>query len=168
MLDFLLKSNENSGGGMNQLVGTVPIIKDRCIAFANTYQYRISSFGLVDVTKPGHQKIVGLFLVDPEHRTPSTADIPPQQAHWSRRAIHDFLDGCEGSELHLPVELMDMIMGQVEGLMTLEEAKIHRQQLTNRRGEFARAVNDYHFNTQLSVADLGSECNFPADGSLFD
>lgn len=153
---------------MNQLVGEVPIIKDRCIAFPNTYQHRISSFKLVDEAKPGHQKIIALFLVDPEHHIPSTSDIPPQQAHWSRRAIHDVLDGSKGSDLNLPVELMDMVMGEVEGVRTLDEAKLHRHQLMNRRAEFVRAANASYFNTPLNVAGLGDECDFPGDGSLFD
>ena len=39
-------------------------------------------FKLADPTKPGHRKILALFLVDPNIRIISTANVPPQQREW--------------------------------------------------------------------------------------
>ncbi|KDQ11857.1 hypothetical protein BOTBODRAFT_431176 [Botryobasidium botryosum FD-172 SS1] len=41
----------------------------RCIAFPNIYQYQIQPFALVDQNKPGHRKIVALFLIDPTRKS---------------------------------------------------------------------------------------------------
>ncbi|KAF9481710.1 hypothetical protein BDN70DRAFT_876031 [Pholiota conissans] len=36
----------------------------RLLMFPNTWQHRVGPFKLVDPSKPGHRKIVALFLVD--------------------------------------------------------------------------------------------------------
>ncbi|KAG8916501.1 hypothetical protein FRC01_003116 [Tulasnella sp. 417] len=87
----LLTWGIKGGDSQNQVVGAVKTSPNRCIAFPNMYQHKISPFKLVDSTKTGHRKIVALFLVDPENRVPSTSDIPPQQGHWARDAIFDAL-----------------------------------------------------------------------------
>ncbi|CAE6521604.1 unnamed protein product [Rhizoctonia solani] len=71
---------------VNEL-GSVITCQDRCIAFPNTYQHRVSPFELADKSKPGHRKIVALFLVDPAIHRPSTTTVPPQQADWRASGI---------------------------------------------------------------------------------
>ncbi|KAG8996729.1 hypothetical protein FRB94_008066 [Tulasnella sp. JGI-2019a] len=108
----------------NQVIGGVKTIQGRCIAFPNIYQHRVSPFRLQDTSKPGHRKILALFLVDPKQHTPSTSDIPPQQEHLARGAMES---ASTTSLLHtMPPELLNMVANQVDSLMTLEEAKAYR------------------------------------------
>ncbi|KAG8943130.1 hypothetical protein FRC04_003210 [Tulasnella sp. 424] len=140
------------GAGSNQVVGAVKTSADRCIAFPNIYQHQVSSFKLIDPSKPGHRKIVALFLVDPEHRIPSTTDIPPQQAHWTREAIFDSIN-TNKIKVPLPVELVDMVTDCVDNVMTLGEAKIYREQLMDERTAFVGVVDELHFAAEFSFCE---------------
>ncbi|KAJ6184217.1 hypothetical protein N7519_005518 [Penicillium mononematosum] len=57
----------------------------RLLTFPNTLQHRVSPFSLADNTKPGHRKILALFLVDPNLRIISSANVPPQDELWWKR-----------------------------------------------------------------------------------
>lgn len=86
------EQNDNNGvlhvfgleneGALHQNYGSLSTIEGRAIAFPNVYQHRVEPFELQDKTKPGVRKIVVFFLVDPNQRVLSTADIPPQQHAW--------------------------------------------------------------------------------------
>ncbi|KIO18082.1 hypothetical protein M407DRAFT_32229 [Tulasnella calospora MUT 4182] len=142
------------GAGSNQVVGAVKTSADRCIAFPNIYQHQVSSFKLVDLSKPGHRKIVALFLVDPEKRIPSTSDIPPQQVDWAREAIRESLVKDDKSvKVPLPVELADMVADRVDSVMTLDEAKVYREQLMDERTAFVGVVDEMHFATEFSFCE---------------
>ena len=65
-----------------QNLGEVRIQKGRLLAFPNVYQHRISNFRLQDSSKPGRCIVLALFLVDPNMRIISTANVPPQQLEW--------------------------------------------------------------------------------------
>ncbi|KAG8912828.1 hypothetical protein FRC01_004876 [Tulasnella sp. 417] len=138
----------------NQEVGSVKTSAGRCIAFPNIYQHEVSSFELVDRSKPGHRKIVALFLVDPEDRIPSTSDIPPQQIHWTREAIREALvNDTKRMKVSLPVELADMVADRVDNLMTLEEAKVYREELMDERTAFVDTVDERYFCTEFSFCE---------------
>ncbi|KAG9042774.1 hypothetical protein FS837_010393 [Tulasnella sp. UAMH 9824] len=142
------------GAGSNQVIGAVKTAADRCIAFPNIYQHQVSSFKLIDPSKPGHRKIVALFLVDPEKRIPSTMDIPPQQSHWAREAIRDSLvQDKQSVKIPLPVELADMVADNVESVMTMDEAKAYREQLMDERTAFVNVVDEMHFATEFSFCE---------------
>ena len=53
------------------------------------YQHCVQPFHLVDPSKPGHRKILALFLVDPHKRIISTANIPCQQKEWWEELVRD-------------------------------------------------------------------------------
>ncbi|CAJ2504217.1 Uu.00g116110.m01.CDS01 [Anthostomella pinea] len=65
-----------------QNYGSVETREGRLIAFPNVFQHRVSSFRLQDATKPGHRRFIVLWLVDPNLRVISTANVPPQQLDW--------------------------------------------------------------------------------------
>lgn len=70
-----------------------------------TIQNRIAPFGLSDPTKPGHRKMLALFLIDPCRLIISTANVPCQQRDiWA--------DQVRKSEplSSLPSELADQIV----------------------------------------------------------
>ena len=119
---------------LNQCVGAVETTNNLCIAFPNTYQHRVSPFKLADPTKPGHRKILALFLVDPNITPiPSTSVIPPQQREWAFDALRD---ADEGSLVNrLPVELIDMIEKQ-SSMMDTEKAKAVRLELMEERTRY--------------------------------
>lgn len=73
----------NDEDALNQPLGYLLTQTDRCIAFPNMFQHRVEPFSLIDKTKSGHRKIVVFFLVNPEHRILSTANVPPQQLTMS-------------------------------------------------------------------------------------
>ena len=84
----------------------------RLIAFPNTLQHRVSPFSLVNRSKPGHRKILALFLVDPHRRVISSANVSPQREDW------------------LPEQRKEELQGK---LMTLEEERDVRLELTAER-----------------------------------
>lgn len=137
------------------MVGAVKTSVNRCIDFPNIYQHQVSSFKLVDPTKPGHRKIVALFLVDPENRIPSTSEIPPQQSHWAREAIFEALaaNGHNQMKSSLLVELVDMVADCVDNVMNLEEVKAYRLELMDERTAFVDVVDKQHFCTDFSFCE---------------
>ncbi|KAH7402048.1 hypothetical protein DE146DRAFT_452216 [Phaeosphaeria sp. MPI-PUGE-AT-0046c] len=131
-------------GGQDACVqnyGSVKTKQGRLLAFPNTLQHKVSSFGLIDPTKPGHRRFIALWLVDPGKRIVSTANVPPQQLSWyaddllganaaARKEALENLpaelvtilqergvvgsDGNDGKNAMLPEELMDMVRGFVD------------------------------------------------------
>ncbi|KAJ3563041.1 hypothetical protein NP233_g9195 [Leucocoprinus birnbaumii] len=76
-----------------QPVGSVLAREGRVVTFPNLLQHRVQPFELADPTKPGHRKILALFLVDPHVRVISTANIPCQQREWWTKSINESGEG---------------------------------------------------------------------------
>jgi len=113
----------------NQIVGQVSTREDRLLAFPNVLQHRVSPFTLQDSTKPGHRKLLALFLVDPNITIPSTANIPPQQLDWWAHHTDQ-----TGALKKLPQELRDRVYREVHGFpLTIERAKVVREELMEER-----------------------------------
>ncbi|KAG8900473.1 hypothetical protein FRB99_006027, partial [Tulasnella sp. 403] len=130
--------------------------ENRCIAFPNVYQHRVSPFKLIDPMKPGHRKIVALFLVNPTRTIPSTSHIPPQQQHWQRDAVIQSIssDATGRSRLgDVSVEVFEMIMDRVEGSMTEEEAKAYREELMDERTAFVADNNANYFTVAFNFCE---------------
>ncbi|KAK3320251.1 hypothetical protein B0T19DRAFT_361383 [Cercophora scortea] len=149
-----------------QNYGSVETREGRMLAFPNTFQHRVSPFKLIDPTRPGHRRFIALWLVDPNQRVVSTANVQPQQQDWWTEAVFgpekkasvgqvpdEVLqlpaeegvakalpkEKLERLRSRLPSEVMDMIRKQgvkLTGLMTVEEAKEHRIKLMNIRSRF--------------------------------
>ena len=100
-------------GNTIQDVGSVETREGRLITFPNVLQHRVQPFKLADPTKPGHRKIVALFLVDPNLRVISTADVPCQRQDWwaeevlktSQSPLPSSADSSVGGVFKLPPEL---------------------------------------------------------------
>ncbi|KAL3458969.1 hypothetical protein BJX64DRAFT_291741 [Aspergillus heterothallicus] len=123
--------NDSSGSQITQDLGGVTTREGRLLTFPNTLQHRVSPFELTDRTKPGHRKILALFLIDPSRRVISTANVPPQREDWCKewtQATRDVLAP------RLPVELQQMVHRDVDFKpMTLDEAKKYRLELMDER-----------------------------------
>jgi hypothetical protein len=120
-----------------QVLGGVKTPQGRLVAFPNTLQHRVDPFELVDKMRPGHRRFLVLWLVDPNIRIVSTANVPPQQRKWwVRNAM------TAGWNRQLPPELTEMVLKDaVEPLMSEEEAKAYRLELMEERTDFARTVD---------------------------
>jgi hypothetical protein len=122
--------------------GKVLTREGRLLVFPNVMQHRVGDFRLADPTKPGHRKIVALFLVDPETPVISTANVPPQQMHWGASVPRVV-------ESRLPPEVAEMVYSHVQCPFKLDEAKKLREELMDER----RAI-DKHANKAFNYGDF--------------
>ncbi|KZF21064.1 hypothetical protein L228DRAFT_248827 [Xylona heveae TC161] len=127
-------------GSTVQYLGDVICKEGRLLTFPNTLQHRVGSFRLADPTKPGHRKILALFLVDPNIRVISTANIPPQRQDWWRDEL-----ARRGALSQLPPEIQSEVLDQVDFPMSLDEAKALRLELMDERRAYV-ATQDDEFN----------------------
>lgn len=124
-----------------QNLGTLRCKPGRVLAFPNTLQHRVEPFRLIDATRAGHRRFLVLWLVDPNYRIVSTANVPPQQHDWwAEETVEKVL-----AEQDLAVELQDMIRGYSSDYpMSRETAKAIRPELMQERTGLMRYVrNEY-------------------------
>ncbi|TAQ85949.1 hypothetical protein B7494_g5717 [Chlorociboria aeruginascens] len=127
---------EQDGPGI-QDVGSVLCREGRLLTFPNILQHRVEPFELADHTKPGHRKILALFLVDPGMKVISTANVPPQQRDWwSEEVVRQV--GANGEGLgKLSSELKEEIFKNVEDFpIGMPEAKELRLKLMEERTKY--------------------------------
>ncbi|CAE6440372.1 unnamed protein product [Rhizoctonia solani] len=136
---------------VNEL-GSVVTCQDRCIAFPNIYQRRVSPFALDDISKPGHRKIIALFLVDPAVRRPSTTIVPPQQKAWriSGIAANPALKAAFDK---LAPEIIDRIDLFAEGVMTRADAEAYRLELMDERKAFVEKNDEAFFMVPFDLCE---------------
>lgn len=72
-----------------QRPGSIKFKVGRTVIFPSTVQHRLTHFELKDKSKPGHNRSLMFFLVDPNLRIISTANIPPQRLDWTLDAKGD-------------------------------------------------------------------------------
>ncbi|KAK2030999.1 hypothetical protein LX32DRAFT_614454 [Colletotrichum zoysiae] len=129
----------DSRGSITQDLGSVLTREDRLLAFPNVYEHRVAPFELVDKTKPGHRKILALFLIDPAVPIISTANVPPQQCGWWEEGWMP-----DSPLAPLPSELTNMVFDHLDFPISLEKAKKIREELmAERTGTNSREVSDH-------------------------
>lgn len=115
-----------------QILGQILTREDRLLVFPNVLQHRVSPFKLAEASRPGHRKLLALFLVDPNKKIPSTANIPPQRVDWWAQCINSKENTLFDK---LPTEIKDQIFNEVRGFpVSLEQAKRVRKVLMKERG----------------------------------
>ncbi len=127
-----------------QVVGSIEAREGRVVTFPNILQHQVQPFKLADPTKPGHRKILALFLVDPNIKIISTANVPCQQRDWWGRTVT-----TNSSVLaKLPVELREKVVEDVEDFpISLERAKELREELMSERKAFVVGYQTQNFNS---------------------
>ncbi|RYP40265.1 hypothetical protein DL767_001808 [Monosporascus sp. MG133] len=125
-------------GSLVQVLGSVATRAGRLLAFPNVLQHRVSPFRLADPSRPGHRKILAMFLVDPHVRVISTANVPPQRRDWWAEELRRSVPRLAA----LPSEIFYKIISEVEEPWGLEEARRIRQDLMDRRGAMNDEIND--------------------------
>ena len=134
-----------------QLLGSVDTREGRLLTFPNILQHQVQPFELEDPTKPGHRKLVALFLVDPGIRVISTANVPCQQKEgWSEK-----LAGMDGAPLEkLPVELREKVIDEVDEFpISLKEAKELRVELMEERKGLVQVQGDAFLANEFSLCE---------------
>ncbi|KAM6491104.1 Protein of unknown function (DUF4246) domain containing protein [Amanita muscaria] len=133
-----------------QDIGNVLTNEGRLITFPNILQHQVQPFELADPTKPGHRKILALFLVDPSLNIISTANVPCQRKDWWRQATKE----QETLLGKLPLELKDNVYEMVEDFpISMEKAKEVRLELMDERKEFVIKPDDYFNYTTFSLCE---------------
>ncbi|KAK6519195.1 hypothetical protein TWF281_003884 [Arthrobotrys megalospora] len=121
-----------------QALAEIHTKQGRLVTFPNTLQHQVQPFELEDKTKPGHRKILVVFLVDPHTRVISTANVPPQRKDW----WEELLNEDSGKRLNrLPQELRDMIVNNIDFPIDIEDAKKLRLDLMEERKTFVKNQN---------------------------
>lgn len=132
-------------GSSVQYIGAVETREGRLLTWPNILQHQVQPFQLEDPTKEGHRKILALFLVDPNIRIISTANVPCQRKDWWSEVVRERGKGGKGTGFaDLPTELQDAIFEDVDVFpISWKDAVELRQELMEERKNFvARNVQD--------------------------
>ena len=129
---------EQEGSAVQEL-GQVLTKEGRLLVFPNCLQHRVQPFELQDKTRPGHRKILAMFLVDPHRPILSSAHVPPQRRDWWADEVR------KGGALSvLPNEVVDMTISMVDDFpISWDQAVEIREQLMHERGGFTDNLTDY-------------------------
>lgn len=141
----------DGSGSATQEVGSVETREGRLLTFPNILQHCVSSFKLADPTKPGHRKIIALFLVDPNVKIISTAHVPCQRRDWWWEAVHS--EKPQSILDHLPTELNELILDDVEFPISMQEAKEVRAHLMEERKVYVASQTDAFTRTEFSLCE---------------
>ncbi|KAH7144578.1 hypothetical protein B0J13DRAFT_585273 [Dactylonectria estremocensis] len=126
-----------SRGDTLQNIGSVLTQADRMLFFPNVYQHHVSPFELADKTRPGHRKILAMFLIDPAVAIPSTANVPPQRLDWwTQSALPTRQAG------RLPPEVTAMVLDNLDFPISDKEAKKLREELMAERSVIQENENN--------------------------
>jgi Protein of unknown function (DUF4246) len=121
-------------GSAVQYLGDVVTNEGRLLTFPNILQHRVGPFSLLDKTKPGHRKILALFLIDPHIRVISTANVPCQRKDWWEEELRS-----RGAMAKLPNEIIRKVTDNVNGFpMSFNDAKELWKELMEERSNFVK------------------------------
>ncbi|KAI0536264.1 hypothetical protein GGR58DRAFT_475769 [Xylaria digitata] len=129
-----------------QRLGRVVTREGRFIAFPNVLAHQVQPFTLADDSRPGHRKILAMFLVDPHIRVLSTSVVPPQRKDWWAHEVRKISPLSD-----LLLEIFDLIIESVEGFpMSWKDALDTREILIEERrwarGAFDSIMEDNTYN----------------------
>ena len=118
-----------------QHIGDVNLKESRVVVFPNTFQSKMNRFSLDDASKPGHLRLLTLYLLDPNRRIMSTAMVPCQRRDWWSQEVRR----QSPSLWRLPVEVWDKIVDSVEDWpLSMEEGDRLRKEFVDEREKFQR------------------------------
>ncbi|KAF7967158.1 hypothetical protein HWV62_35668 [Athelia sp. TMB] len=133
-----------------QYVGDVVTKQGRLITFPNVFQHRVAPFKLADPTKPGHRKILALFLVDPHIQIISSAHVPCQRRDWWA----DELGRSGALPGKLPLEIVQEVTASVDDFpISLEDAKKLRLELMEERKGYDVKLDDKFHEETFSLCE---------------
>ncbi|KAF7339044.1 hypothetical protein MVEN_01980600 [Mycena venus] len=118
----------------------------------NQYQHCVSPFKLSDPSRPGHRKILAIFLVDPIKPIPSTTVVPPQQAEWAAEALQEAHQDSGSRAARLPQEVVDLVKGRLP-TMTRKEAEEYRLAPMEERTVFVEKYEDTACGVRMNMCE---------------
>ncbi|KAJ7119673.1 hypothetical protein C8R44DRAFT_878079 [Mycena epipterygia] len=138
-----------------QDIGSMATKAGRALSWPNLFQHCVSSFKLSDPSKPGHRKILAIFLVDPTaDPIASTTDVSPQQTEWAAEAFQEAYATPKSVLGGLPQELRDLIKDNFpETVMTLKEAEAYRLEVMKERTAFVYTHSDTAFGVKFNMCE---------------
>jgi hypothetical protein len=132
-----------------QYIGDVITKEGRVVTFPNVFQHQVQPFELEDQKKPGHRKILALFLIDPHLRIISSANVPAQQRDWWAEEIRSL-----GVFPQLPVEIHKEVIDYVDDFpLSLEDANLLRLELMEGRKAFVVQHDQKFAETTFSLCE---------------
>jgi hypothetical protein len=132
-----------------QYIGDIFTKEGRLLTFPNIFQHRVGPFGLADKNKPGHRKILALFLVDPHIKVISSANVPCQQKAWRMQEPQ-----AEHALPKLPVEMLKEVVDNVEEFpIGLDEAKELRSELMKERKVYVQGHDEWFHSSVFSFCE---------------
>jgi Protein of unknown function (DUF4246) len=130
-----------------QEVGSILCKEGRLVTLPNTLQHRVLPFELADKSKPGHRKILAIFLVDPNLHIISTASVPPQCRDWWSDKVG--ASGIGG----LSTDLRDKVVNMLDFPLTMENAKTLRLELMLERMTFEEKTSKSFQSVTFSLCE---------------
>ncbi|KAJ7778896.1 hypothetical protein B0H14DRAFT_3507876 [Mycena olivaceomarginata] len=128
-----------------QGLGGMVTKEGRALSWPNQYQHRVSPFKLSDPSKPGHHKILAIFLVDPTIKhIPSATAVPPQQAEWASAALQEAHQDSGSRAAHGRLSTT---------FMTLREAEEYRLALMEEHTVFVEKYKDTACGVQMNMCE---------------
>ncbi|KAJ7139968.1 hypothetical protein C8R43DRAFT_1018437 [Mycena crocata] len=127
----------------------------RALSWPNLFQHCVSSFKLSDPSKPGHRKILAIFLVNPTiDPIASTTDVPPQQADWAAEALQQARGDPASLISRLPQELVDLIKKNLSPfLIDVKEAEAYRLELMKERTAFVKEHTETAYGVKFNMCE---------------
>lgn len=118
-----------------QRSGAIRCPVGRLVMFPSTVQHRMTKYELTDKTKSGSNRCLVFYLVDPNIRIISTANIPPQRLDWTLET-----EDAEGQSLSVAMAKLALANKDKKGNMTmsLTEALKYRYEFLEELIEFMR------------------------------
>jgi len=121
-------ATDSLNGAMIQEIGSINPREGRLLAVPNILQHKAEPSELQYHPRSGWRRFVALWLVDPNDRVLSTANVPLQQFDcWQEMLL-------KGKKIQLKLlpELTEQIMGEGSKMkMTMEEARAYPLELTS-------------------------------------
>ncbi|KAJ7145794.1 hypothetical protein C8R44DRAFT_755899 [Mycena epipterygia] len=137
-----------------QDIGSIDTKSGRLLTWPNIYLHCVSPFRLLDPSKPGHRKILAIFLVDPTVKIASTTDVPPQQAEWAAEALFSARDDPASFMSRLPSELCNLVVNSFpSSVMNAKEADSYRAELMKERTSFVKSHNREVFGATFNMCE---------------
>ncbi|KAK0649728.1 hypothetical protein B0T16DRAFT_136264 [Cercophora newfieldiana] len=132
-----------------QPLGKVLTREGRLLVFPNVIQHQVQSFSLQDTTRPGHRKILAMFLIDPYRPILSSAHVPPQRRDWWAEEVRK-----AGGLDALPNEIFDLTVDLVDDFpMSWEQAVKHREILMKERSALVKHETENMFEETFSFCE---------------
>lgn len=131
-----------------QQVGSIEYHPGRVVMYPSTVQHRITGFKLKDPSKRGVAKFMAMFLVDPNIRIISTANVPPQRLDWTftEKDFGELSDSLD----KLSIEFQDR-KGNLP--LSMSEAKQLHDEILSELNEFTRYQ---HIAFESNVISIGT------------